>query len=521
LTIDPKLNICIGVIACVDLPALPLQLVWRSQPAWRGAPVVVIQEDRPQGIVLWACERARASGVLPGQRYAHALAICAGLHARVVAPARIAESIVELRTALHALSPSVEPAAGEPGTFWLDAAGMDRMFVRGARESPGEAWARELAAVMRARAFDAAIVVGYSRFASYAIARAMKPGIAVLRHPDDERRCAARVPLARLDLDATLREALARLGVTTVGEMVRLPAGGVLERFGHVAHRLYQLAAGERWDPLVPVAAPDTPDERVLLDDEDDDVDRLVFCVKGAIDRLLARLAGKHRALAALHVELTLKHAVARTELRAECIKPAAPTLDARALLRLLHLRLTGAPPVAPVNALRVWADEVDATTEQLALFAERPRRDLRVAAETVASLRAELGDRAVVRPVLRDAHLPEASFGWEPIEQMTAASPAAHPIGCVVRRIRDRPHVLATAERSPHSRDDGWILAELEQGAVTRLIGPYVISGGWWSAANRELRRSYHFADTARGDQLWIFFEPLNQRWLNQGELD
>jgi len=224
----------------------------------------------------------------------------------------------------------------------------------------------------------------------------------------------AKVPLARLEIGPKLREALARLGVTTVGQMVRLPGGGILERFGPEAHRLYQLAAGERWDPLVPVAPPEAPDERVLLDEEDDDSERLVFAMKAPLDRLLGRLAARGRAVIALHVELSLKHAVGRIELRAECIKPAAPTLDARSLVRLVSLRLNGMPPVAPVNAIRVWADDIAATREQIALFSTRPRRDLRAADEALARLRAELGDDAVVRAVLRDGHLPEACFGWE-----------------------------------------------------------------------------------------------------------
>src|SRR6478752_9386934 len=97
-------------VACLDLPALPLQLVWRREPELREQAVVVIDEDRPQGSVLWACERARAAGVLPGQRYAHALGLHRGLRARVVAPEKIDKAITELRTALHALSPQVEPA---------------------------------------------------------------------------------------------------------------------------------------------------------------------------------------------------------------------------------------------------------------------------------------------------------------------------------------------------------------------------------------------------------------------------
>src|SRR5689334_23812522 len=126
-------------VACLDLPAFPLQLVWRQEPAWRAVPVVVVDRDRPQGQVLWACERARAAGVLVGHRYAHALALCAGLRGRVVPSEQIAEAIIELRAALHRLSPRVEP--GEPGTFWLDGEGLDRVFpdardARGAHDAP-------------------------------------------------------------------------------------------------------------------------------------------------------------------------------------------------------------------------------------------------------------------------------------------------------------------------------------------------------------------------------------------------
>jgi len=413
-------------VACLDLPAFPLQLVWRKDPAWRTQPVVVVDDDRPQGEVLWVCERARASGVLPGQRYAHALALCSGLCARTVPGGEIVDAITELRGALHRLSPAVEP--GEPGTFWLDGAGLDQVFPDAAPglQPRGRAWADAIAKTIAELGYRGAIVVGFSRFATYAIARDRKASVTVLASDAEERARASAVPLARLDIPAKLRDALARLGVARVGELVRLPAGGILERFGHDAHRLYQLAAGESWDPLVPVAPPEAPDERALLDDEEDDIERLVFACKPPVERLLARLADHGRALTALHLELSQKHAVGKIALRAECIKPATPTLDGRSLLRLVHLRLTGMPPAAPVNALRVWADDVAASREQLALFAHKPRRDLRAADEALARLRAELGDDAVVRPVLREGHLPEASFGWERLDRLAPAQPPA-----------------------------------------------------------------------------------------------
>jgi len=501
-------------VACLDLPAFPLQLVWRQHPEWRAQAVVVIERDRPHGAVLWACERARASGVQIGQRYSHALALCSELRARVVPAAQIAEATTELRTVLKQFSPGVEP--GEPGSFWLDGEGLDRVFPDG--DGPrGQAWGHAIARALAALGYRGAIVVGFSRFATYAIARATR-GVTVSPSDAEERATASAVPLARLDLDPKLREALARLGVTRVGALVRLPAGGILERFGRDAHRLYQLAAGEGWDPLVPVAPPEAPDERVLLDDDEDSVESLVFVSKAPIDRLLERLAARGRALTALHLELSLKHAVGQVSLRADCIKPATPTLDSRVLLRLVHLRLTGMPPVAPVNAVRVWAEDVAATREQLALFAHKPRRDLRAADEAIARLRAELGDGAIVRAELRDSHIPEASFGWQPLLHLSAAAPSQEPsaLSPLIRRVFTGPQQIAS--RAPSTRDDGWLLSGLEHGAVIRIQGPYFLTGGWWS---EPLHREYHFAELKQGETMWVYFDRTQRHWYWQGVVE
>jgi protein ImuB len=501
-------------VACIDLPALPLQLVWRDEPMLRGRAVVVVDEDRPQGRVLWVCERARATGVLPGMRFAHALGLCGELHARVVARSKLDAAMTELRAAFAKLSPRVEPCvSGGEGAFWLDGDGLDRLYTR-------VSWAHTIARAVEQLGFSGAVVVGWSRFASYAIARAQRrPEIVVFQSDAEERGAAATVPLARLDIAPELRDALARLGVTTVGELVRLPAGGILERFGSDAHRLYELAAGEGWDPIVPVAPPQVPDERVVLDDDDDDVDRLVFAIKGAIDKLFDRLAARVRACTALHLELACRATLRDRELVAHSIAPAEPTLDVGLFVRLVRLRLEGKPPPAPVYELRVWADEVAATHAQLALFAGRARRDLRACDEAIAQLRAELGDNAVVRAVLRDGHLPEASFGWEPFDKMVPARPQPRLIQTLVRRIRARPQLLP----QPHNvRDDGWLLSKLEQGAVVRIVGPYIVSGGWWADRDgREVHREYHFAELKRGECLWVYYDRRRHRWYWQGTVE
>ena len=81
-------------LACVSLPAFPLQLLLRSHPDWAGYPAVVIDEDKPQGSVLWVNDTALRAGVFPGHHYAAALSLAAGLRAGEVSPA---ETVKRLR----------------------------------------------------------------------------------------------------------------------------------------------------------------------------------------------------------------------------------------------------------------------------------------------------------------------------------------------------------------------------------------------------------------------------------------
>jgi len=106
-------------LACLELRAFPLQLVVRARADGRGAPAAIVDRDAPQGLVLWVNEAARAAGVLPGQRYAAALGLCAHLCAATITVGEIEAGVAELVRELQAFTPEVEPCADEPGVFWL------------------------------------------------------------------------------------------------------------------------------------------------------------------------------------------------------------------------------------------------------------------------------------------------------------------------------------------------------------------------------------------------------------------
>ena len=62
-------------LACVDVVALPLQLLLGEHPDWIDQPAAVIEDERPQSRVLFVNRHARRLGVRTGQRYAMALSL--------------------------------------------------------------------------------------------------------------------------------------------------------------------------------------------------------------------------------------------------------------------------------------------------------------------------------------------------------------------------------------------------------------------------------------------------------------
>jgi len=134
-----------------------------------------------------------------------------------------------------------------------------------------------------------------------------------------------------------------------------------------------------------------------------------------------------------------------------------------------------------------------------------------------VARLRAEFGEDVVVRARLREAHLPGARFAWEPLAHLPDRAPAPRHVVTppLIRRVYDTP--LALPPR-PRQEPDGWLLRGIAEGRVERLLGPYVVAGAWWQ---REVRRDYYFAQTSRGELLWIYYDRVRRRYYLAGRVE
>lgn len=510
------MSIVVRRLACVDLPSFPLQLLVRRHPEWRDLPSAVVTQDTPQGEILQINRAARRAGILPGQLYASALSLCTYLRAGTVTDEDVNSGVELVARRLDRFTPSVEAVEGEPGVFVADASGLERLH-----ETP-VAWGEAVSGDLEEVHLKCTVAVGFTRFGSYALARSRR-GVIVPDDPAAEAAAARGTSLEHMGLPSTVRDDLFKLGVRTVGQLLELPPGGLLERFGPGAHRLFHMAAGTAWCPIDPRRFPDPPVRRAQLDFPDSDSTRLLFLAKRLIAPLLREVADRGEALAELQMKLDLDHAPDRSE----SISPAAPTLDQPQILDLVRLRLESMNLEAGVVEMTLFARTVTATVDQLRLFREHAGRDPEAADRAFARIKARFGHDSVVRARLVDGHLPEASFRWEPLPP-TPPSEQVFPRAAgakresesprqstLIRRIFEKPIPMNTR---PVCGPSGVHLRGLEHEPVVKVTGPYIISGGWW---HREQHREYHFAQTADGQIMWVYFDRSRRRWYLHGTVE
>jgi protein ImuB len=392
------------------------------------------------------------------------------------------------REAAWAVSPHVEEAA--PGLLFVDADGLSSLWGDG----------RGVAQALVAQAARLGLWGKAAVASSQALAQlAAERGPGALEVPEgQERAWLAAVPLRALPASAGLHETLAGWGLATAGALARLPRDGVGTRLGEAGVRLHRLASGELpASPLQPLQLPEAFVEVAWRDGADPplvQVDALLFVLRPALERLLARLALRGLAMgsAALLLELD--------PLGDERVPIglAGPTRDLEPLLGLLRQTLESRPPSGPVRGLAVEATPGVVKAEQLGLFdvpTPPPSRLLAV----VSRLQGLLGEARVGQLELFDSHRPEARglkrFVPAPAASLLArARPAPAPALALRRFPEPWP---ARLQGAPHGPARLVVSGELDMRAV-RWAGPFRLEVEW--AAQAPVRRDLYDVELQDG---------------------
>ncbi len=476
--------------ACVNALAFPLQLLLIAHPRWRDQPSTVTDHEGPGGRLIFLNQPARKAGLQRGMKLHEALSLVPSLCADTIDDATIEDAADDLATTLRDMAPHIEGDAQRPGLFWLDVSGLESL------SESWETWASRLRTRLRKdHQIYAVVVIGFRRFATYAIACARRAS-GIFQCPERERQAVGGIRLDRLPLPPSTRKRLERWGIDTIDDLIELPPEGLRRRADEHLLELYRRARGDLHAPLTPFQETRPTQTTEALDHGIGNHHRLLFAIKRHLHPLLDDLERQSESLEALELAL---HRPQKEPIQAT-LRPAEPTLDASLLVDLIRLRLDELSIDTEITDLTLTAHGQHHRSEQLHLFVEASPRDLSAANHALAQVRSQFGSHTVQRLVFGDSHLPESRFDLMPLQtleepsieesQTTAPQPA-------IRRFYHPPKPIERPARHQF------------------LVGPHTICGGWWI---RTVHRQYHFV--AIGHRLlWVFYDQRRQQWYLHAE--
>lgn len=345
------------------------------------------------------------------------------------------------------------------------------------------------------------------------------PDLQALRHALEE------APLAVLDGAGPHLQTLAGMGLRRLGDLRRLPRGGVTRRFGKSLLDEMDCAFGDRPDPREPILLPPVFRSELELFARADTTDQLLHGAQKLLHRLVAWLSAQHAFVT--RFSLKMKHearwrdggAASATTLE---LALAEPSRDAAHMLTLLRERLAHLQLPAPTLELAMESSDVVHRPPPNAELFPTPQSERTGLTQLIERLQARLGREQVQCLVPVADHRPERAT------QVLAADPKLmKPGGQVVRE----PLPLA---EGPIARPL-WLLAEpqplqerqshplLDGRAVRLLCGPERIETGWWDGGLAE--RDYFIGETFDGALVWLYCkrsQPLSpshaQGWFLHG---
>lgn len=236
-------------IAHLDCDAFYASVEKRDRPELANRPVLV--GGRERGVVAAACYLARIKGIHSAMPMAQALRLCP--EAAVVKPDMKKYAAVgrEIRGAMRALTPLVEPLSIDEA--FLDLTGTRRLL--GA--TPAEALIGLGRRIERDIGVTVSIGLSHNKFLAKLASDMDKPrGFTVIGRADMAD-VLAPLPVGRIwGVGKRLQSRLARDGVERIGQLREFSSGQLTDRYGRMGERLYRLARGRDDRRVEPNSAP-------------------------------------------------------------------------------------------------------------------------------------------------------------------------------------------------------------------------------------------------------------------------
>lgn len=487
-------------------------------------------QERGARLGLYAVnDVAGQAGLAPGMALADARAILPSLTVLPATPKGDANALAHLADWCGRYSPwtaareargdipegeeppiSLEGAGG--GGIWLDVTGCAHLF--GGEEAmltdmTGRIM-RSGFAVRAAMADTPGCAWGVARFADD-----QAPGIVVPQGGAET--ALAPLPIAALRLSAATVTGLHGLGIRRVSDLQALPAAPLAARFGEAVGTRLDAALGKISEPVSP-ALPVRPHlARIAFAEPIGRIEDIA----AALDRLLGDLCRKleQSGHGARRLVLMLYRPDGTTARLA--IGTARPNRDPAHLARLFAEHLDTIHMGFGIDAAALAAivtDTMGAAQTPLTQTSQHTDNDPVALDTLIDRLGNRVGGTNVLRPVLRQSHLPERAAELMPVfgnkkDDNTLEEtifPSLNPRPARLLRPPESIRVeIGDASDTPHQFRWRRVLHH-----VARIEGPERIASEWWRTGHHTDQqphrgpRDYYRAEDRNGQRFWIYRE-------------
>lgn len=473
----------------VHLPDWPLHaalsaLTPEARATLETQPLVIVDDDR-RGTIVTCNAIAASLGIRAGHSLNACIALCADtrfLPRHHVREQQLLDEIA-LLAQRYTSSVSLQP----PNELLLEIRGSLRLFGGIA------ALVDRVRNDLLQRGLRSQLIVSATAQSAMWLARATQEPRSV--PPRDLLAHLSRLPIAALLWPAEIELRLTRFGVLTVGDLLRLPRGGLARRIGY--ERLAELdrATGRQPEVRRDFVAPERYEDRVPLEFEIETTGLLSVVIERRLQRLQKFLSRRNLAIERLQVDL--KHR--EHEITSVPLGLAQPTADMTHAAQLLREQLTRVQLPAPVTSLSIRVSKLhsaNGTTKDLLLSKGQTLDTLAAQARLLERLQSRLGRDAIRSLQARADHRAGFAQGT-PEATVETVTPVKRPPLKAPRPL--------------------WLLAKPRPLRPTRttmagrhLIGPEKIDAGWWD--EQLVCRDYFRARSPAGALAWIFRDREQQ---------
>ncbi len=473
----------------------------RRRPA--EGPFALVHRSRNTEHLHCLNEIAERNGLHRGMTLADARAICPDLITRPADIAREAAALAALRRWMGRYAPMVA-RDGSDGLI-ADITGVPHLFG-GEQDLRGDLHAR-----MARAGLSVVSAIAGTRGAAHALARHGGGIIPEGRLVDK----IGPLPVSALRTDTETTQALGRMGLTRIADLITQPRAPLARRFGSGLILRLDQALGHQPEPVAAETEAPHFGVRMTLPEPIGLQADVMAGLTRLLDRLCHTLGQHHMGARRLRLDL---HRVDREIAQVE-IGLARPMRDPERITALFSKGIADVEAGFGIEAMRLEAHVTERLPPEQIGGGQAMRHE-----DALADLFSRLGNRLGFERVLRllpaESTIPERSFLLAPAAYSEAAPPPP-------RTGPERPIIIFPPEPVAIRGMDhpGHPPARFRwrrmQFTTMRATGPERIAPEWWLIDPdwQSGLRDYWRIETREGPRLWLFHTPQSPAWSVQGE--